>query len=505
MGSAWSGAMSKKRLKRILEDVGAGKDIIPLFLEAGCPPRDVYWSLKYFLENAETPLVRKVAGKRKVSPQYLIDRVSDIVEKIDGFLETNPYAILGLNYHADAAEIQEKWKTLLKEWHPDKQKGGEESLAMTQRINDAYATLRTPESRKAYDRQYAPFLMIAKDIGEHPAAPFPVSRRRFFPWSLWVVGALAVVAVAVLWSRRPTPSSPLRRGGTALEDGAKTMPASGLNLSVESAVKRLTPSSSVNPSEKAPRPITCPVETVSVKPKPVKVAFATPSREGIRTTAREPLLQAERLPRKSVSPTAAPRREIAALEKKAGQARKMRSRHPNIAVSAWGETGKRSGGGFTRCAFDFSGSASRIFLGRGEGPEDFSQPAFTSRHVAVALKVPLGGPEEVVRRYIDCYLRGDYKELLRLFDTEAVENGVPVRGSAKNYRTFFQCLRVTKFDFRKERAREEPNTCLMQGRYVMEYRKKSGDKTIKNAGRLSFLVVRDKKGGAWRIKEIAYH
>ncbi len=44
----------------------------------------------------------------------------------------------------------------------------------------------------------------------------------------------------------------------------------------------------------------------------------------------------------------------------------------------------------------------------------------------------------------------------------------------------------------------------MDGSYVMEYKKASGEKKFKNEGKVSFVVVRD-KGNKWLIKNVEYH
>ncbi len=60
------------------------------------------------------------------------------------------YDILGVDRNASQEEIQKKYRTLARKYHPDinKEKGAEEKF---KEINEAYEVLRDPEKRKKYD------------------------------------------------------------------------------------------------------------------------------------------------------------------------------------------------------------------------------------------------------------------------------------------------------------------------------------------------------------------
>ena len=190
-------------LKKILENIASGGDIVSLFLKADQPPSMIYWSLKDFLGDPDLFLAQEVAEKHKVNSQYLLDRVSDVIERIDRFRETNPYAVLNLTYQADAASIQDSWKRMLKKWHPDRHGNRNESLTMTQKINDAYMILKSLDTRRAYDKQYAPFLMIVKDI-EARERPPRLGRKRIpiLKWRYLVLAILIVLAGLFVWKVR---------------------------------------------------------------------------------------------------------------------------------------------------------------------------------------------------------------------------------------------------------------------------------------------------------------
>ena len=66
---------------------------------------------------------------------------------------TNYYQLLGVDPKASPEAIKQAYRDKLKQWHPDKNAHRiEEAEAATKILNQAYAVLRDPESRKQYDR-----------------------------------------------------------------------------------------------------------------------------------------------------------------------------------------------------------------------------------------------------------------------------------------------------------------------------------------------------------------
>lgn len=64
------------------------------------------------------------------------------------------YTILGVESSADDAAIRVAYRKLMRLYHPDVNRA-EEAAAQAQSINEAYACLRDPDERAAYDRQRA--------------------------------------------------------------------------------------------------------------------------------------------------------------------------------------------------------------------------------------------------------------------------------------------------------------------------------------------------------------
>jgi DnaJ-class molecular chaperone len=67
----------------------------------------------------------------------------------------NLYGVLGVARHADAAKIKSEFRTLAKGCHPDLHPGNARAEQRFKEIHQAYAVLRDPVARAAYDRELA--------------------------------------------------------------------------------------------------------------------------------------------------------------------------------------------------------------------------------------------------------------------------------------------------------------------------------------------------------------
>jgi DnaJ-class molecular chaperone len=71
----------------------------------------------------------------------------------------NYYTLLGISEKASSEEIKKAYRALQLKYHPDRNIGNDEALKMTQKINEAYDTLRDETKRQQYDMtQRNPFL-----------------------------------------------------------------------------------------------------------------------------------------------------------------------------------------------------------------------------------------------------------------------------------------------------------------------------------------------------------
>jgi DnaJ-class molecular chaperone len=66
-------------------------------------------------------------------------------------MSENYYTILGINEKSTKDEIKKAYRCLQMKYHPDRNKGNQECIFMTQKINEAYETLSDDEKRREYD------------------------------------------------------------------------------------------------------------------------------------------------------------------------------------------------------------------------------------------------------------------------------------------------------------------------------------------------------------------
>ena len=63
----------------------------------------------------------------------------------------SPYEILGVNPDASMSDIKSAYRSLSKDYHPDRNKDDPEASRKLQDVQEAYAILKDPERRKRYD------------------------------------------------------------------------------------------------------------------------------------------------------------------------------------------------------------------------------------------------------------------------------------------------------------------------------------------------------------------
>ncbi|TSC80596.1 MAG: molecular chaperone DnaJ [Candidatus Peregrinibacteria bacterium Gr01-1014_25] len=64
----------------------------------------------------------------------------------------DPYTVLGLKRDASPEDVKRAYRSLSKEWHPDKHKGDKTAEERFKEINSAYEILSDPEKRRMYDQ-----------------------------------------------------------------------------------------------------------------------------------------------------------------------------------------------------------------------------------------------------------------------------------------------------------------------------------------------------------------
>lgn len=85
-------------------------------------------------------------------------------------MSDNYYTILGINENASSEEIKKAYRSLQMKWHPDKNNSSQESINMTQKLNEAYETLGDQQKKEEYDfnrKNPNPFTRMNSTGGVH--------------------------------------------------------------------------------------------------------------------------------------------------------------------------------------------------------------------------------------------------------------------------------------------------------------------------------------------------
>lgn len=111
----------------------------------------------------------------------------------------DPYVLLGVAVDADAATIRAAYLRLIKELHPDRRRECDQGTGASA-LNSAYALLRNPDRRRAYDlgrRKSAAVPVVVT-----PRRPPPAPRPSRIGWWLGLPVVLALAWVAAELGRR---------------------------------------------------------------------------------------------------------------------------------------------------------------------------------------------------------------------------------------------------------------------------------------------------------------
>jgi serine/threonine protein kinase len=116
---------------------------------------------------------RDLQGEREQTRRSVEDLRHQIVDTFQGMRGKDHFELLGISRSASDGEVKDAYFRLAKPFHPDANRDlqlddlHEMRQAVFIRLGEAYDTLRHPESRARYERQYAP------RAGARPPAPPP--------------------------------------------------------------------------------------------------------------------------------------------------------------------------------------------------------------------------------------------------------------------------------------------------------------------------------------------
>ena len=136
-------------------------------------------------------ILKKVARKKKVSENFIIEQAKTFLRYIDSYNEPDLdkyYDILNVPTNVSNEKIRQQWIELMKSNHPDIV--GQDELERAKKINEAYEVISSSKKRIDYDFKYLPDVpIIVKDDGMG-------SVSKMF---LYLVPFILVIAVSYLY------------------------------------------------------------------------------------------------------------------------------------------------------------------------------------------------------------------------------------------------------------------------------------------------------------------
>ena len=141
--------------------------------------------------SANYKILKKVAYKKKVSENFIIERAKSVLSYIASFNGPDLdkyYDVFNVSPDASDKEIRQRWIELMKSNHPDKV--GQGGLNRAKKINEAYEVLSSSKKSIDYDFKYLPNEpIIVKDDGMGSVS------KMFF----YFVPFILVIAVSYLY------------------------------------------------------------------------------------------------------------------------------------------------------------------------------------------------------------------------------------------------------------------------------------------------------------------
>lgn len=191
----------------------------------------------------EPSRVARAAASHSAAPEQVLEAARFYIREILLFPGADAYRVLGVMPQADAAQIKLHYRQLQQWLHPDRRRDDWESVFAT-RINAAWADLRSPERRAAYDaRPFAPVGLASPPlppqrrlVGQWRASPF--QQRRGLGWLAVGAGVAGCLWLAVLVNRQARAPVPEWNTTDESTTGEAVMPPpASLTSSFEAALE----------------------------------------------------------------------------------------------------------------------------------------------------------------------------------------------------------------------------------------------------------------------------
>lgn len=135
----------------------------------------------------------------------------------------NPYDVLNVAQGAEPVVIEAAYRALIKKYHPDQSEALGDHASRAAEINRAFALLKDPTQRAAFDHQEWKRQQALRAL----AAPPVLRRTSMAGWSGWLVALMmgGVLATLSMTPREAVPPVGIPRAQAAAASGSESQPS----------------------------------------------------------------------------------------------------------------------------------------------------------------------------------------------------------------------------------------------------------------------------------------
>jgi hypothetical protein len=434
--------------------------------------------LEQYDDDAHGPLVREVDAQcaaQAVLPGSLYAEVRKVLLALNRFHDTggNHYEVLGLPETATGDEVKQAYRTLSKQYHPDRQEGSEKDARRFMEIAGAYHAIMD-----ATTRHQAPAETPWRKRRSHSSGRRRRDRKKFFLGLAAIIFALvgASVFLAGVYNKKvatsrmhqyennpaqvsgqpvsDTPSSteaetqPLPAEPDPETEAEETYPVADQRTDQQPGEKTPSPEAPAAPQPQAGEAVQLQNPPAALPPLPGQV---------------EQDVSGKTLYESSPPPPPGPVSRVAAVQK---ATRQSREDSPQVKEQQVKELQDRS---------------RRI------------QTINTSLEIS-----------SLVNQYSRLYNRRDLESFLTLFAEHATENGSPLETFIDQYRSLFTHTRAIELKISDLNWVQQENAFLTRGIFDVSYTYRDG-RTRNHTGNITFNLVREQNILKIRSLEYEFH
>lgn len=434
--------------------------------------------------NTQLPLIQdvgKICAAKGVLPGALFAEARKVLLALNRFHDTGQdhYGVLGLKSDASVEEIKKAYRSLSKEYHPDKNLDAADGGKRFMEISGAYHALMINSGKRKTEGN-APW---RKKTGHGPGISY--RRERKFFLILVIILVISLAGFSIYLSARYTRQAALSQlpsytmakenGNTATAPHAMAEPSGG--ATAENTDAAATPSENPPPDEEQPG-------TVTANPEADDQLYqlaSNPPRPPAPESESEPDRTIAQAPTKAIAAAkpAMAFETVAPVQTDNGkEAQPAAAAQKKIQATPAPETP----------------ATKREDLSAAEEPKDMPPPPDEQPESSELIK-------EVINNYAEHYNKRELASFLNLFAEGATENGQPVAKLGDQYRSLFDHTRAINMQIHDASWQPHEAGFRLRGRFNANYTYNDG-RSKEHIGDISFYLVEDL--GELKIQSLEY-